>query len=133
MPLVILILVVLPRLTSVYPTLVVVILKFGFMVEVEQNQDGLHLSKQRFVVKVQNLLLSEKQEVVLYTTSSIVHLLDPLHTKQDHLLFIQLVGHQNVLSSMYVLQVLTLRFLVLLTRSLFLTGMVLVQYHLLVM
>ena len=85
------------------------------------------------MVKVQNLLLSEKQEVVLYSTSSIVHLLDPLHMKQDHLLFTQLVEHQNLLSSMYVLQLLTLRFLVLLNRTLYLIGMVLVLYHSLVM
>ena len=140
MHLVILIFMVLPRLTSVLLILVMVeekmdhlVLKFGLMVLVEPNQDGLHLFKQRLLVKVQNLLPSEKQEVVFYTTSSIVHLLDPSHTKQDHLLFTQLVEHQNVLSSIHVLQVLTLRFLVLLNRTLYLTGMVLVLYHSLVM
>ena len=123
---------VLPRLTLVYLIMVVVVLKFGLMVSVEPNLDGLLMLKLGLVVKVQNLLLQDLQVVVFYSTllkQMRIELMLMLVLENFILLMVLqnlLVHHQEKLQRIS-------RFLVLLNRTLYLTGMVQVLYHLLVM
>ena len=137
MHLVILILVVLPRLTSVFLMLVLaeekmdqLVLKFGLMVLVELNLDGLLMLKSGLVVKVPNHLLRDLQVVVFYST-----LLKQMRIELMLMLvlenFILLMVLQNLLVHHHQKLQHTSRFLVVLNRTLYLTGMVQVLYHLL--
>ena len=132
MPSVISIFMVLPRLTLVYLIMVVVVLKFGLMVSVEPNLDGLLMFESGLVVKVSNLLLRDLQVVVFYST-----LLKQMRIELMLMLvlenFILLMVLQNLLVQNHQKLQHISRFLVLLNRTLYLTGMVQVLYHLLVM
>ena len=132
MPSVISLLVVLRRLTLVYFIMVLVQSKYGYMVLVEPNLDGLHSFRQKLVVRLQNLLLRDSQVLVLYST-----LLKQMRIELMIMLvlenFMLLMVLQNLLVQNHQKLHHLSRSLVVLMRSLLLIGILKEQYHLLVM